>query len=65
VVLGSTTGRARSWHHLGFREDGSIRWNTPLDFADGVGAPGRSIRITEVGLMHIHTHALGHAPARD
>ncbi|KAI0908236.1 hypothetical protein F4823DRAFT_599838 [Ustulina deusta] len=48
VVVGSVTGSARSWHHLGFREDGSIRWNTPLSFADGVGVPGRSIKITEM-----------------
>ncbi|KAL4867215.1 hypothetical protein BDV12DRAFT_198425 [Aspergillus spectabilis] len=48
VVIGRTTGSARSWHHLGFREDGSIRWNTPLSFADGVGTPGRTIRITEM-----------------
>ncbi|KAL3454210.1 hypothetical protein BJX65DRAFT_301996 [Aspergillus insuetus] len=36
VVVGSTTGSARTWHHLGFRDDGSIRWNTPLSFADGM-----------------------------
>ncbi|KAH8164209.1 hypothetical protein CIB48_g4019 [Xylaria polymorpha] len=48
VVVGSVTGAARSWHHLGFREDHSIRWNTPLSFADGVGVPGRSIKITEM-----------------
>lgn len=47
VVVGSTTGSARSWHHLGFQDDGSIRWNTPLSFADGVDTPGRTIRITE------------------
>lgn len=34
-VVGSVTGKTQSWHHLGFRSDGSIRWNTPLDFADG------------------------------
>ncbi|KAJ8127625.1 hypothetical protein O1611_g6011 [Lasiodiplodia mahajangana] len=48
VVVGSVSGNARSWHHLGFRDDDSIRWNTPLSFADGVGVPGRSIRITEM-----------------
>ncbi|GAW16078.1 hypothetical protein ANO14919_055010 [Xylariales sp. No.14919] len=48
VVVGSVTGAARSWHNLGFRDDGSIRWNTPLSFADGVGVPGRSIKITEM-----------------
>ncbi|KAI0540897.1 hypothetical protein GGR58DRAFT_511384 [Xylaria digitata] len=47
VVVGSVTGRSRSWHNLGFRSDGSIRWNTPLSFADGTG-PGFAIRITEM-----------------
>lgn len=47
VVVGRTTGRTRSWHHLGFRDDGSIRWNTPLSFADGVGSVGSAIRVTE------------------
>ncbi|TGJ87370.1 hypothetical protein E0Z10_g1365 [Xylaria hypoxylon] len=47
VVVGSVTGRSRSWHNLGFRDDGSIRWNTPLSFADGTG-PGFAIRITEM-----------------
>ncbi|KAL2830891.1 hypothetical protein BDW59DRAFT_158326 [Aspergillus cavernicola] len=42
VVLGSTTGAARSWHHLGFQEDGSIRWNTPLTFADGMTGDKRA-----------------------
>ncbi|KAM5385383.1 hypothetical protein ACJZ2D_001024 [Fusarium nematophilum] len=46
VVVGRTTGRTRSWHHLGFRDDGSIRWNTPLSFADGVGSIGSAIRMT-------------------
>ncbi|KAH7244874.1 hypothetical protein B0J15DRAFT_500889 [Fusarium solani] len=48
VVVGTTTGMTRTWHHLGFRDDGSIRWNTPLSFADGVGSIGSAIRITEM-----------------
>ncbi|KAI1361353.1 hypothetical protein F5Y08DRAFT_314931 [Xylaria arbuscula] len=47
VVVGSVTGKTRSWHNLGFRDDGSIRWNTPLSFADGTG-PGFAIKITEM-----------------
>ena len=47
VVVGRTTGRTRSWHNLGFRSDGSIRWNTPLNFADGTGSVGSSIKISE------------------
>ncbi|CAM1508809.1 Fc.00g025480.m01.CDS01 [Cosmosporella sp. VM-42] len=48
VVVSRTTGRTRSWHNLGFREDGSIRWNTPLNFADGVGSVGTAISVTEM-----------------
>ncbi|VUC38120.1 unnamed protein product, partial [Clonostachys rosea] len=50
VTVGRTSGRARTWHNLGFRDDGSIRWNTPLDFAAGPGPVGRSIQITEARL---------------
>ncbi|KAJ8111527.1 hypothetical protein ONZ43_g5602 [Nemania bipapillata] len=46
-VVGSVTGMTRSWHNLGFRDDGSIRWNTPLIFADGTG-PGFTIRLREM-----------------
>ncbi|KAL5341746.1 hypothetical protein BJX70DRAFT_395479 [Aspergillus crustosus] len=48
VVVGSSTstGRARSWHNLGFRQDGSIRWNTPLSFADGMTGDQRADYVT-------------------
>ncbi|CAM1501517.1 Fc.00g035010.m01.CDS01 [Cosmosporella sp. VM-42] len=48
VVVGRISGMTRSWHNLGFRDDMSIRWNTPLSFADGVGSRGSAIRITEM-----------------
>ncbi|KAI1428363.1 SGNH hydrolase-type esterase domain-containing protein [Xylaria sp. FL1777] len=48
-VVGSVTGGTRSWHNLGFRDDGSIRWNTPLSFADGTG-PGFTIKIAEASM---------------
>lgn len=47
VVVGRVTGITRSWHNLGFRDDMSIRWNTLLNFADGVGSRGSAIRVTE------------------
>ncbi|KAI0114417.1 hypothetical protein GGR51DRAFT_577451 [Nemania sp. FL0031] len=53
VVIGSVTGMARSWQHLGFRDDDSIRWNTPLSFVEGVGVPDRSIRIVEASRISI------------
>ncbi|KAH7161956.1 hypothetical protein B0J13DRAFT_430718 [Dactylonectria estremocensis] len=48
VVVGRATGLSRSWHHLGFRDDGSIRWNTPLSFADGTGAVGSAVMIVDM-----------------
>ncbi|KAF2787072.1 carbohydrate esterase family 3 protein [Melanomma pulvis-pyrius CBS 109.77] len=42
VVVGRVTGSARSWHNLGFRDDRSIRWNTPLSFADGMTGDKRA-----------------------
>lgn len=51
VVVGRVTGMTRSWHNLGFRDDMSIRWNTPLSFADGVGSRGSAIRVTEASLI--------------
>ena len=57
VVVGSVIGGARSWHNFGFQKDGSIRWNTPLSFADGVGVPGRSVKITDVSQIPMPLHA--------
>ncbi|KAH7161860.1 hypothetical protein EDB81DRAFT_683957 [Dactylonectria macrodidyma] len=48
LVVGRVTGMTRSWHNLGFRSDGSIRWNTPLSFADGTGSAGFAVRIAEM-----------------
>lgn len=50
VVVGRVTGLSRSWHNLGFRQDGSrsIMWDTPRDFADGVGSRGSAVRVVEV-----------------
>jgi hypothetical protein len=60
VVVGTTTGMTRTWHHLGFRDDGSIRWNTPLSFADGVGSIGSAIRITEAS----HSSRINNLPSK-
>ncbi|KAL3458856.1 hypothetical protein BJX64DRAFT_291763 [Aspergillus heterothallicus] len=55
VVVGSTTGKATTYHNLGIRGEestdgtpGSIRWDTPRSFADGTGYPGRTIRLAEM-----------------
>lgn len=52
VVVGRITGKATTWHNLGFRTDGSqsIRWNTPLPFADGTDPvnPGHTIQLADV-----------------
>lgn len=45
-VVGSVTGKTRTWHNLGFEND-TIRWNTPLSFAGGVGTPGFTVRIAQ------------------
>lgn len=51
VTVGRIDGKATTWHNLGFRENAqgerSIRWNTPLPFADGT-APGDTIRLADV-----------------
>ncbi|RSL92417.1 hypothetical protein CEP52_013832 [Fusarium oligoseptatum] len=49
VVVGRVTGKTRTWHNLGFRkEDGSIRWNTPLSFADRTKSTGSAIKIADM-----------------
>jgi hypothetical protein len=51
-VVGSVTGMTRTWHNLGF-DNGIIRWNTPLSFADGVGTPGFTVRIAQASQSDI------------
>ncbi|CAM1506043.1 Fc.00g056840.m01.CDS01 [Cosmosporella sp. VM-42] len=51
VVVGRVTGMSRTWHNLGIQgsgDDVSIRWNTPMSFADGTGSAGFAIKITEM-----------------
>ncbi|KAJ4183363.1 hypothetical protein NW755_009854 [Fusarium falciforme] len=48
VVVGRVNGQTRTWHHLGWRDDGSIRWNTPLSFAERTGSTGSAIRIADM-----------------
>jgi len=50
-VIGRVTGKTRTWHHLGFQDDMSIRWNTPLPFADR-SAPGFTVRLAEASQRH-------------
>lgn len=50
VTVGRVSGKATTWHNLGFQTQNgelSIRWNTPLPFADGTG-PGQTVRLAEV-----------------
>lgn len=58
LVVGRVTGRTNSWHWLGWEKDDSIRWNTPLPFADGVGSVGSAIKIVEASSIHISTYIL-------
>ena len=51
-VVGSVTGITRTWHNQGFK-DGTIGWNTPISFADGVGNPGFTVRIAQVSQPHL------------
>ncbi|KAF9887793.1 hypothetical protein FE257_009599 [Aspergillus nanangensis] len=53
VVVGRITGAARTWRNLGVRgseatdgEPGSIRWDTPTSFADGVAGDTPGSKMT-------------------
>ncbi len=48
VVVDRVNGLTRVWHNLGVREDGSIRWNTPINFAQRTESVGFSIKIVDV-----------------
>lgn len=60
VTVGRISGKATTWHNLGLQKndqgDLSIRWNTPLPFADGTG-PGQNIRLADVSFyLYIYTY---------
>ena len=58
VVVGRVTGITRTWHNLGFQtaadKSVSIRWNTPLSFADRTGSAGFAIKITEASKTYLN-----------
>ena len=50
IAVDRITGRTQVWRNLGFKDDGSIKWDAQFDFATGPDSQpaGCNIRIAEV-----------------